>query len=394
MTRRYHFFGCILAPLALWAVVAMATEEEHGGHADEHGGGGDDEMPEVIHFTVAQRQALGITSETAGPAHIAVEVRLVGEVVLNLDRTAHVTSRVPGLVSRIERSYGDRVAAGEVMAVLDSRDLAQARATFLTSRARVRLMRTTFDREEALWREQISSESEYLAAGQALTEANIAHRTAEQMLHALSVSQAELDTLPDDPAGITRYELTAPIGGTVIDRYATLGEMVSESNPVFLIADLGTVWVELAVHLDDLYRLHEGQPVRVRAGDTGPRSHGTIAFLSPVVDAGTRTGLARVVLANKDGRWRPSTPVSAWVTVDAVAAAVTVPTSALYELEGRAHVFIDGEDGIRLRPVTTSVSGERVAITDGLAAGESVITSGGVHVKAAFLAAGAGGHGH
>jgi hypothetical protein len=77
-----------------------------------------------------------------------------------------------------------------------------------------------------------------------------------------------------------------------------------------------------------------------------------------------------------------------------VAAAVTVPTSALYELEGRAHVFIDGEDGIRLRPVTTSVSGERVAITDGLAAGESVITSGGVHAKAAFLAAGAGGHGH
>jgi hypothetical protein len=57
-------------------------------------------------------------------------------------------------------------------------------------------------------------------------------------------------------------------------------------------------------------------------------------------------------------------------------------------------VFIDGEDGIRLRPVTTSVSGERVAITDGLAAGESVITSGGVHAKAAFLAAGAGGHGH
>ena len=257
MTRRYHFFGCILAPLALWAVVAMATEEEHGGHADEHGGGGDDEMPEVIHFTVAQRQALGITSETAGPAHIAVEVRLVGEVALNLDRTAHVTSRVPGLVSRIERSYGDRVAAGEVMAVLDSRDLAQARATFLTSRARVRLMRTTFDREEALWREQISSESEYLAAGQALTEANIAHRTAEQMLHALSVSQAELDTLPDDPAGITRYELTAPIGGTVIDRYATLGEMVSESNPVFLIADLGTVWVELAGHLGRPHLRHD-----------------------------------------------------------------------------------------------------------------------------------------
>ena len=397
MIRRDHFYAhvlALLATLALWVGAAIASEQEGGHHDDEHRVGSDEEMPGAVQFTVAQRQALKITSEAAGPARIAVELRLVGEVALNLDRTAHVTSPVPGVVTRIDRSFGSHVEAGERLAVLDSRDLAELRARFFTAVARERLLLTTFAREETLWQEKISSEREYLTSGQALEEARIARSAAEQMLFALGVDPAKLEALPED-GGIARYELTAPIGGTVVDRHVTIGEMLADTDPAFLISDLDTVWVELAVYLHDLYRLGQGQPVRVQAGDTGPRSHGTISYLSALVNQSTRTTQARVELANEDGRWRPGTPVSAWVTVSALEAAVTVPNSAVYEIEGETHVFVDGGDGISPRPVTVGVrDSERTSIIIGLTASEYVIGSGGVHVKAAFLGAGVGGHDH
>ncbi len=406
MTRRYHSrrtLSVMLAALTLW-VTAAVPEEEHGDPGDEHGAGHEDEMPEVVHFTAVQRQALGIATTAAGPGPVTVEVRLVGEVGLNLDRTAHVTSRVPGVVIRIARSFGERVEADETLAVLDSRDLAQARAHFLTAHARERLAETTFAREETLWNEQISAEREYLTARQALAEARISRRSAEQMLHALGVGQAELDTLSEDPPPIARYELTSPIGGTIIDRHVTVGQMLSDADPAFLVADLDSVWVDLAVHLQHVDRIRAGQPVRVRVSGTEPQRHtsesagaegrGRITYLAPVFDSDTRTATARVVLAN-DGRWRPGMPVTAWVGVEAIEAPVTVPATAIHDVEGRAHVFVDSSDGLHLRPVTVGRrDSDQAEIVEGLAAGERIVHSGGVHVKAAFLSAGVGGHDH
>ena len=403
MTRRYHSrrtLAVILAALTLW-VSAAVSEEEHGDPDDEHGAGHEDEMPEVVRFTATQRQALGIATAAAGPGPVNVEVRLVGEVGLNLDRIAHVTSRVPGAVVRIARSFGDRVEADETLAVLDSRDLAEARAHLLTAHARERLAETTFAREETLWSEQISSEREYLTARQALAEARISRRSAEQMLHALGVGQAELDTLSGPPP-ISRYELTSPIGGTVIDRHVTVGQMLSDAEPAFVVADLDSVWVDLAVHVQHVDRMRAGQPVRVRVSGAEPQRHtsesaegrGRITYLAPVFDGGTRTVTARAVLAN-DGRWRPGMPVTAWVGVEATEAPVTVPATAVHDVEGRAHVFVDDSDGLSLRPVTVGRrDSDRAEIVEGLAAGERIVHSGGVHVKAAFLSAGVGGHDH
>jgi cobalt-zinc-cadmium efflux system membrane fusion protein len=393
MRRRHHasrHVALLLTTLTLWWGAA-AAQEAHGGIDDPH----DEGMPDVVHFSAAQRQTLGIATEAAGPGTVGVEVRLVGEVVLNLDRTAHVTSRVSGVVARIARTFGDRVDVGETLAILDSRDLAEARARFLTASAREALAATTHARVETLWGEQISSEREYLAARQTLAEARIARRTAEQMLHALGVGRAELDTLSDDPPAIARYELTAPIAGTVIDRHATVGEMLSPSGPAFVVADLDSVWVDLAVHVQDLSRLRVGQAVRVQpAGDGVGETRGRLDYLTPVIDADTRTATARAVLAN-DGSWRPGLPVTAWVTVDAVEAAVTVPAAAVHDVEGRDHVFVDDGDGLRLRSIHVDRrSGHRAEVRDGLAAGERVVTGGGVHVKAAFLSAGVGGHHH
>ena len=382
--------GWTLLVLALrdWAPPSAAAADDHD-EGDAH----HEEMPEVVHFTRSQRKALGIVAAVSRPGRVAIQLRLVGEVRPNADRTAHVTSRVAGVVTQIRRTLGDRVARGEVLAVLESRELAAARADFLTARARAGLAQTTYTREETLWHEQISSERQYLDARQALAEARIAFRAAEQKLHALGVRHAELDSLPDDPSDIAQYRLVSPIAGSVIDRHVTVGEVLSAADPAFLVVDLSTVWVELSVHLQDLGRVREGQHTLVIGnGEVG--SAGTITYLSQTLDRDTRTACARVVIDN-DGAWLPGTPVHALVTVDAVDAAVTVPRTAVYDVEGSSCVFLDADDGIRLREVVVArIDEERAQIAAGLAPGERVISGGGVHVKAAFLRSRVGGHDH
>lgn len=372
-----------------WFALALTAAGALAASAEEHSPDG----AEAVTFTAAQRQALDIAVAAAGPAPVAVRLRLTGQVGLNLDRTAHVTARVPGVVTEVRRSFGDRVEAGQVLAVLESRQLAEARADFLTARARAQLAETSFPRQEALWREQIASERQYLDARQALAEARIALRAAEQKLHALGVGQAELHQLPDDPEEIGRYLLVAPIAGTVVDRHATPGQVLSDTDPAFVLADLRSVWVELSVQLDDLARVRAGQTVQVLAGDGSPQVVGRIDFVAPVVDEATRTARARVVLADGDGTWRPGTPVHAFVSVDAREVAVAVPRAAIYDVEGQACVFVDGDDGFRRREVALGLADdERVEVTAGLAPGEGVVARGGVHVKSALLRSQIGGH--
>jgi membrane fusion protein, heavy metal efflux system len=371
----------------------VAAEDGHDDHDEQ-------ETPDVVHFSAQQRRALGIVTGVAAPGRVAVELRLVGEVALDLDRTAHVTSRVAGVVATVERSFGDRVEAGQVLAILDSRDLAEARARLLSARERETLAATTHARERDLRAEEISSERDYLAARQELAEARIRRRAAEQMLHALGVAADGLDGphLHHDGFDISHYHLTAPISGTVIDRHATLGEMLSVAEPAFVVADLDTVWVDLAAHVQDLVQLRPGQSARVQAiGDGAAAAHearSQLVYVAPVIDADTRTAIARIALAN-DGRWRPGLPVTAWITVDSAEAQVSVPAAAVHEIEGRDHVFVVDGDGLRPREVEVGRhGGDRIEVLHGLNAGEQLVTEGAVHVKAAFLTAGVGGHHH
>ena len=393
-TRLRTSTALLSAAMAL-AGTALAEEghDEHSEHLDE--------TPDVVHFSADQRHALGIVTGTSAPGHVSVELRLVGEVALNLDRTAHVTSRISGVVAAVERSFGDRVEAGETLALLDSRELAEARAQLLTARERETLAESTHARERALRAEEISSESDYLTARTALAEARIARRSAEQSLRALGIDADGFAPSSDDAHAISRYALTAPISGTVIDRHVTPGEMLSVAEPAFVIADLDCVWVELAVHVQDLDRLRPGQPTRVQTVGTGAdradgadRAEGRLVYLSPVIDGDTRTATGRLVLAN-DGRWRPGLPVTAWITVDTADADVTVPAAAVYVMDRRHHVFVVDDDGLRPRPVEVGRrGGDRVEIIHGLHAGEAIVTEGAVHVKAAFQTADVGGHDH
>jgi len=398
--------GVIIAAVAFQQYRPKAAPEpvarEEGGHKNDPGHkahGEHDEHGEkgVVRLGDAELKEFDIEIGTAGPGNLKVHVSLPGEVVVNADRLAHIVPRVSGVVREVRKGLGDRVRKGDVMAVLESRDLADAKAAFLNATEKHALARANFAREEDLWKKRISPEQDYLQAKQALAEVGIELRSAEQKLHALGFSDAYLAQLPSQPdMSYTRFEIVAPFEGTVIVKHLSLGETRKDDAEVFVIADLSSVWVNLSVYQKDMPYIRKGQPVVVSAGHGIPDRSGVISYIGPLVGEQTRTAVARVVLTNAGGNLRPGLFVTGLITVDSVPVPLLVPRTAVQTVEDKPSVFVKTGGGFVLQPVTIGRSNEtHVEITSGLAPGARYASSGAFTLKAQ-LSKGAFGddHGH
>jgi cobalt-zinc-cadmium efflux system membrane fusion protein len=398
--------GVIIAAVAFQQYRPKAAPEpvarEEGGHKNDPGHkahGEHDEHGEkgVVRLGDAELKEFDIEIGTAGPGNLKVHVSLPGEVVVNADRLAHIVPRVSGVVREVRKGLGDRVRKGDVMAVLESRDLADAKAAFLNATEKHALARANFAREEDLWKKRISPEQDYLQAKQALAEVGIELRSAEQKLHALGFSDAYLAQLPSQPdMSYTRFEIVAPFEGTVIEKHLSLGETRKDDAEVFVIADLSSVWVNLSVYQKDMPYIRKGQPVVVSAGHGIPDRSGVISYIGPLVGEQTRTAVARVVLTNAGGNLRPGLFVTGLITVDSVPVPLLVPRTAVQTVEDKPSVFVKTGGGFVLQPVTIGRSNEtHVEITSGLAPGARYASSGAFTLKAQ-LSKGAFGddHGH
>lgn len=371
------------------------AEHEEEGH-DEHEGHEEREEG-IVRLSAGEVEEFGIEILTAGSGQLPVHVELAGEVAINPDRLAHIVPRVPGVARAVYKQLGDRVKAGEVLAVLESRELSELKSAYLVAKERAILAETTFKREEKLWKASISSEREYLDVQKSLAEAQIAVRAAEQKLHALGFSDSYLAGLNFNiDEQFTRYEMTAPFAGSIVGKHISLGEMLKDDAEAFVVADLGSVWVNFAVYQNDLLALYEGQQVRVSAGANMPSAVAPISYLSPIIDEATRTAWARVVLPNKSGAWRPGTFVTGVVDVERLAVAIAVPRTALQTIEERNVVFVETDAGFEKSPVVLGRTNDtHVEITSGLSPGQRYVGRGSFVLKSQLAKGGFGdGHNH
>jgi len=367
---------------------APVIEAAHDDHGDK----------QVVHLEDVDLEQLGIEIAVAGPGRLSVTAELPGEVQVNGDRMAHVAPRVGGVVREVRASLGDTVRKGQLLAVLDSRELADAKASFLASAERLRMADSTFSREERLWKGKVSSEQDYLDAKQNRAEARIELRTAQQKLLVLGVTENEIKNLPDShEIALTDYRLLSPFDGTVIDRHITLGETVAAEDPVFTVADLSTVWIDLSVYQRDIGAVRSGQSVRVETNH-GDEAELAIDFVQPLVGEETRTALARIIAPNPDGHWHPGCFVTAKVTTSASdEARVVVPDTAVIRMpDGDDVIFVATDEGFEPVVVTLGVRSAGLAeVATGLEPGQRYVVRGGFSLKAELSKKSFGdGHGH
>ncbi|VAX16782.1 Cobalt/zinc/cadmium efflux RND transporter, membrane fusion protein, CzcB family [hydrothermal vent metagenome] len=351
-------------------------EQTHEGEGAGHEGG--------VRLTDGELKEFDIGLAVAGPGELNVYVTLPGEVSVNQDMMAHIVPRVSGVVREVYKSLGDNVKRGEVIAVIESRELSDVKAEYLATHERISLAQANYTREARLWKEKVSSEQDYLNAKKELAEEKIALRSAEQKLHALGYSEKYLKKLLGrHNVTFTRYEIIAPFSGTVIKKHITLGEALQADSGMFVIADLSTVWVNLSIYQKDLPFVRKGASVLIIAGHGIPEYSGVISYIRPIVGEQTRTALARAVLSNEKGELRPGLFVTGKVNVKSLSVPILVPKTALQTYEGKTIVFIKTDEGFKPSEVTIGRSSDTsVELTSGLLENQEYVTKGAFTLKA------------
>lgn len=364
--------------------------DEHAGHADEGGG---------LRLTAEQRNRFRIELRAAGAGSLKNEISLPGEIVFNEDRVVHMVPCVSGIVRNVTKSVGDRVKAGEVVASIDSRELADAKAEYLAADAREALAEKTFVREKKLRDKEVSSEQDFLEAEQSLAEARITLRSAEQKLHALGLSEKDVAALGEEhDEAITRYEIRSPIDGVVTKKHLSLGESLAADADIFTVADTASVWVNLTVYTKDVGSVKNGQELTLKVDHDGTQVKGRVHMVTPFVDEATRSATARVIVDNSDGRLIPGTFVTGFVNISEENIKIVVPKEAVQVIEGRSVVFVEDHGSFEMLPVTTGRTDRNsVEILTGLDEGTRYVAKGSFNLKATVITSALGshaGHGH
>lgn len=299
--------------------------------------------------------------QRAGVEIAAVERRtlsrtLLGaaEIAADEDAIAHVTAKYAGFVeSRDLPLTGEVVAAGQPMARvwIESAELLQKQADYLTA-----LRRGGPDAE----------------------------RAAEN-LRLFDFPDAAIATLEATMTPVRSVELLAPIDGVVTRRTAVRGLGFEPGEMLFEITDLRTVWAMTEFAEQDVALLREGQPVTLVFSGLAEPIPAEIDFVYPVLDRATRTGMARIVLDNDDGRLRPGMYAEARVSASPMPEPViAIPRSAVIDDGARQAAFVAKDGGLfEPRTLTLGARGDAyVEVRDGLAEGERIVVAGAFLIDA------------
>ena len=189
---------------------------------------------------------------------------------------------------------------------------------------------------------------------------------------------------------LTTYTVSAPIFGVVLARNASVGSVASEGSPLFEIADLSSLWVDLHIFGSDAQHIRPGVPVKVTRMSDGATVETVLERVLPGTATASQSTVARATIANADGLWRPGSAVKARITVEQQPAALVVPISALQNFRDWDVVFIRVGDTYEVRPVELGKrDASQVEVLSGLKAGDAVVTEQSYLIKADIEKSGA-----
>ena len=276
-----------------------------------------------------------------------------GEITYDQTRFTNLSPRAAGTIWSVEKKVGDRVQAGDVLAIVDSALVGQAKSELVDALVQEHLQRKTVARLQGLG-EGVVAGKQLLEAEAAFEKARVAVQKAQQSLAnlGLPVDLEALRELPNEKhlshlrhlglegaiAPESLYQVTSanllpvrsPADGVVIERRVVAGEVVDSSAILFQIADNSRMWLNLNVPMEEAAKLSIGQPVRFRADGNHEELTGELSWISTAADKQTRMIKVRAELPNSDGRLRDETFGSGRIILREEQEAIVVPNESVH----------------------------------------------------------------
>ena len=355
-----------------------ATDTEKKAPPSSPGQSTPEKHEDALRLTAAEVEQAGIIVEAIRPQKMADQLELTANIAANQNRIAHIAPRIEGQLIDVKANLGDRVKAGQALALIDSVQMGEARAEYRRAQSELRLADASFKRIDRLYKEEVVPQRQWL-------EAKSAYERAQASADASTGKLRMLGGLPD--TGASNFVLTAPFSGVVIEKDAVLGELAKPDKSLFTVADLSSVWIEANVAEKDIEKLAVGASAAITVSAFPDEVFkGRVSYLANIVDKQTRTIRARIEIPNREGKLRIDMYAKAAIDHAEAHEALALPQDAVLMIEGRPTVYLATADGFAPRRVELGARLKgHVVIASGLKAGEKVVTAGAYALKARQL---------
>ncbi len=343
---------------------------------------------EKVSFPPNAPQLAYLTVQPAEPRRLAV-THLTGRLYLSDDATVRIFTPVAGQVTTVKVDVGQAVAKGTALAEISSPDYGQALADARTADGNLGAADKAFERAKDLFEHGADAQKDVEAAQAAYGAALAERDRAEGRLKLYHGSDSGTDQV---------YSLLSPIEGIVVEKNINPGQEVRADQmlanatnlfaPLFVVSDPRRLWLQVDAAETDLSDLQPGQALRVTSKAFPDRVFGgTVANIGPSLDPSTRSIRVRGEVENPDGLLK----AEMYVTVDVVRdesklaqAGVEIPSKAVFTIDRKSYLFVElapGRFERREVEIGTEKDG-KVPVASGVAAGQRVVTEGGLLLQA------------
>jgi cobalt-zinc-cadmium efflux system membrane fusion protein len=327
--------------------------------------------PQTLKIESKEIAAAGIVVEPAAGGNLSVEILAPATTAAQPSGVAALTAHAEGMISRLNKRLGDPVKAGEVLAIVDSKDAAQIASDRASAQARAVLARRIAEQEEELFRQGATSRRSLQTAQASLAAAEADARRARDAATTANLA-------PDGHS----VAVISPLSGRITAQAAQLGAFVRTETELFRVSDPRLVQVEAQLAALDAARVQPGDAALLMLPN-GATARALVRSVTPALDPLTRTQTA--ILSVPDGvPLAPGETLQVRISPKSTAASgIVVPEEAVQMIDGRDSVFARTNDGFVVRHVAVASRGAgRASIISGLRPGEPIATRNAFLLKA------------
>lgn len=340
---------------------------------------------ETVSFTQDEIANIGIELGTVKPVYQTLTRQLPAKVSVPNKSQRVISAAQDGVVEILYVAEGDNVVSGQPLAQLNSPQLLLGQNDYLQALSRLSQANRDMSRDKNLFEEGIIAERRYRQSLSTSQQVTIEVGMYKKALELAGMDRSAIATLDKTRALNSHITVVAQNAGVVMKQFATAGQRLTAADPIYQLAELSSLWLEIHVPLDIAKQVDIGDGIKICDQGIG----GRVIAIGRAVHSADQGVLIRAEVNESTQQLTPGELVQACLVQQAEAVQFELPRSAIFRNEGRSAVFLKSESGFISQAVeVVAEKGEKIIVTGNLSAQQEVVIKGTATVKAAWLGMG------
>ncbi|MDX1811556.1 MAG: efflux RND transporter periplasmic adaptor subunit [Gammaproteobacteria bacterium] len=342
---------------------------------------------DVIKLNAAQRNSMSVEVKSIEKAVAVFGKSIPAQVVIPPAQMRMVAATQAGMIDQIMVSTGETVKQGQILAYIQSPEVIALQRDYLQAMTKLKLAKASLQRDKSLLKEGVIATRRMQETRSKVDELSAALDEHKQALSLAGISESDIKSLAKTSRLNPRLTVRSPLAGVVLEAKVESGQRVAASDPLFRVAVLSPLWLEIKAPLEQLPQLGVGAHMHV----LGTGAEGTMIAIGRNVDPTSQTVTVRAEVSVGVNSLRPGQFVQVALTIDDTKLRYQIPSNAVVRSAKQSVVFVETDEGFIVKPVTVLSSQAGIAFISGDFKGdERVAIKGIAAIKGAWLGLGGG----